>query len=920
VARELDLDRERRVHALLLEALALPPERRREHVVQAAGDDRDLAAEVLELLADDDGLEGYLETPAAVELGSADLEAEESEPAPAAELPSRIGPFTILERLGAGGMGEVFRARQEEPVRREVALKRVRTHLPAEALDRFLAEQQALARLSHTNVARLYDAGATADGRPYFAMELVQGRPVTDYCDDERLGVEERLRIFLGICAGVEHAHQKQVLHRDLKPSNVLVVEESGRPVPKVIDFGIAKSLADGGTGLTVETRIGGLVGTPAYMSPEALSSERAAGGLDTRSDVYSLGVLLYELLTGRTPFEHDEPSLVELISRIEEGRAETPSQRLRRLNEQESGEVAARRGIDPADLVRRVRNDLDWIVARAIAPERERRYGSVGELAADVERHLRDEPVEARPPSAAYRLTKLARRHRAAFAASVIALVGLLIGSVGLAVGLVEARREAEAARQALAEASEVSSFLIGLFDASRPGSERADQISAQDLLDRGVEELESRLADQPEARGRFLRAIADVYVQMGRYDQAAPMLDEAVELLGASLPADHPEVTKTIRSQAVLAYHRGEWKRAENLFRAGSQGLDPSEQPEDWALAVHNLGVTLYSQDRFAEAETELLRALEVRERYLPADHPHLARSYSALGAIYDAQGQTQRAADLFERALEHRERTLGPRHAHVALSLTNLAQAYRALGRWDEAEAALIRALEIQEAAIGPEHPDLAEPLTTLGLLLIARGELERAESPLRRALEVRRAALGETPLVGEQMRYLGGLYVGLGRLDDAEPLLRRGVELAEGSGASEATLETARMNLGLIALERGDAATAEAALERSLSFWEDTLGPDHRNLSWPQIGLARIRQARGDLAGAEPLYRRALELRERSYPEGHPWRREARERYAALLRLQGRDDEAERILASGQRPTSGEGAPPRSSRTT
>jgi non-specific serine/threonine protein kinase/serine/threonine-protein kinase len=909
VDRELDLDRERRLHALLLQALALPPERRRRHVVEAAGDDRDLAAEVLDLLAGEDGLEEFLETPAAVGLDVGAVSEDRPGPgaageaAPPGDLPARIGPFTILERLGSGGMGEVFRALQEEPVRREVALKRVRAHLPAEALDRFVVEQQALARLGHTHVARLYDAGTTADGQPYFAMELLQGRPVTTYCDEERLGVEERLEIFLGICAGVEHAHQKQVLHRDLKPSNVLVVEESGRPVPKVIDFGIAKSLGDPGTGLTFDTRLG-LVGTPAYMSPEALASGRVEGGLDTRSDVYSLGVLLFELLTGRTPYDEGDPGLVELISRIEEGREETPSNRLRRLTEEESGEVAAQRGISAGDLVRRVRDDLDWVVAKAMAPERERRYRSVGELAADVERHLRDEPVEARPPSAAYRLSKLARRHRAAFAASVVALAGLVVGTVGLVLGLVEARREAEAARQALAETSEVSSFLTGLFDASRPGSEPADQISAQDLLDRGAEELESRFAGQPAARGRFLRAIADVYVQMGRYDQAAPMLEEAVALLTAALPADHPDLAQAIRSQAVLAFHRGRWSDAEILFRAGSEGLDPAAQPEDWALAAHNVGVALYKQGRSEEAEAEFLRALEVRERSLPADHPHLARSLSALGAIYVERGDAERAVELYRRALEHLERTLGPRHAHVALALTNLAQAYRGLGRWDEAEAALDRAIEIQEATVGPEHPDLAQPLNTLGLLLVQRGELARAERALLRALEVRRAALGdESPWVAESMRNLGSLYLEMGRLDEAEPLLRRALEVRERAGLPEASLEHPRMDLGLIALERGDLVTAEAALAQSLRVWEEELGPDHRNLSWPLLGLARIRQLRGDLAGAEPLYRRALEIRERGYFEGHRWLREARERYAELLRLEGRHDEAERLLAGG-----------------
>jgi tetratricopeptide (TPR) repeat protein len=517
------------------------------------------------------------------------------------------------------------------------------------------------------------------------------------------------------------------------------------------------------------------------------------------------------------------------------------------------------------------------------------------------VERHLRDEPVEARPPSTLYRLGKLARRHRAAFAASVVALAGLVIGTVGLGLGLIEARREAEAARRALAEASEVSSFLIGLFDASRPGSEAADQISAQDLLDRGVVELASRFADQPAARGRFLRAIADVYVQMGRYEQAAPMLEEAVALLSTSLPADDSELARTVRSQAVLAYHRGDWLEAEALFRAGSEGLDPEREPEDWALAVHNIGVTLYAQERNAEAERELLRALEVRERSLPADHPHLARSFNALGAIYREQGDMERAVTLYRRALAHQERTLGPRHAHVALTLTNLGQAYRALGRWDEAEAALVRALEIQEATVGRDHPDLAEPLTTLGFLFNLRGDSERAERTLLRALEVRRVAAGdESGVAAEQMSLLGSLYVDLGRVDEAEPLLRRSLEILARSGEAESELETLRKNLGLIALERGQLDAAEVILERSLRVFEEALRPDHPRIAGTLVGLARVRQARGDLAGAEPLYRRAVDSCERAYAADDPTRIDTLARYVELLRLLGRNDEADRLL--------------------
>lgn len=898
---DLDLAFERRLNRLLVEALDLPEAQRRDHVIEAAGEDDDLVAEVLALLADQAELGSFLEAPAVVDLRYVEENppSEDGGDGTLPSVPARLGPYTVVERLGAGGMGEVFRARQEEPVRREVALKRLRAFLGAEARERFLVEQRTLARLSHSNVARFYDAGTDDDGHAYFAMELVDGLPITEYCDAHELSVAERLRAFLQVCAGVEHAHRHQILHRDLKPSNVLVVEESGRPVPKVIDFGIAKSLDRSGdparAGLTLET-VHGLLGTPAYMSPEALGyggdADSDAGAVDTRADIYSLGVILFELLTGRTPFDRGEPDLVSLLGRVETGAAETPSRCLRRLDEEESGAVAAWRGTTRPELLRTVGGDLDWIVSKAMAPERERRYGSVGELATDLERHLDDQPVEARPPSAGYRLAKLARRHRAAAVAAVVALVGLLLGVVGLGYGLLRARQEAAATRQALAESQEVSSFLVGLFDASRPGSKPPDEISAQDLLDRGAADLATRLTDQPAARGRFLRTIGDVYVQMGRYDEAEKILGEAETLLRATLPADDPHdpsLAAVERSRGVLAYHRGQWKKAEALLRTGTRGLDPAADPEDWALAVHNLGVVLLNEGRTEEAKTELRRALAVRERYLPPDHPHLARSYNALGAVALREGDAEKAAALFEKALALRKRALGPDHAYVALGLRQLALADQALGRLDDAEVALTESIAIQRRALEPGNPDLAGPLVTRGRLYRSLGEPRRAKADLKRALALRQSALGDdNELVGTTMRSLGIVEIDLGELDQAERHLRRSLEIADKAGASPADLELYRMYLGLIDLDRGHLAPAETALEQSLAVWERDRGPEDRNLSWPLLGLARIHHSRGELATAEHLARRALALREKAYPHDHVWVREAKDQLDQILR--------------------------------
>ena len=876
-----DLQFQRRAHHLLVEALEVAVETRRDWVVSRAGDDHALAAEVLALLVAEDDLGDFLDRPAVIDLrllpDAADTGQERESELP---LPASIGPYAIIERLGSGGMGEVYRARQEQPVRREVALKRIRANLPPDARERFGIEQGALARLGHSNVSRFFDAGTTEDGQPYFVMELVAGSPITSYCDDHRLSVIERLQLFLRVCAGVEHAHRQQILHRDLKPSNVLVVEESGKAIPKVIDFGIAKSLDRAEARLALETGTQ-ILGTPVYMSPEALDPQRIDGGIDTRTDVYSLGVLLYELLSGRVPFERGDSGLIALIARIGSGNTQTPSQRFSTLSRDEATETAERRGTEIADVVRQLRGDLDWIVGKAMAIERDDRYGSVGEFAADIRRYLSNMPVEARASGAGYRFRLFARRHRVGMITSGVALLGLVLGVAGLGYGLLKARSETAAAQQALGESRAISDFLIGLFDGSRPGSKPADQVSAADLLDRGADELGTALGDHPAARGRFLRAIGDVYVQIGHYDQAERIFAQAQTVLDATSPADDPQHRALLRSRGVLAYHRSQWKDAEALLREGTQGLDPNTDPETWALAVHDLGVTLYQQGRLDEAMVELQRAYEVRKRTLPPDHPHLVRSRNAIASIYLARGDAAMAAEMFEQSLAQRRATLGPNHAFVAMSLKNLALAHEKLGRWADAESELQQAVDIQQAALGPDNGELAGTLATLGKVLQDHGAFARAEAPMRRALEIRRAALGEdSPVTSGQMMSLGRVLIRLGRLDEAERLMRENLAIRRRLKAKESSLEFPIMYLGLIALERGHLDESEKTLGHSLELWERTLGPDDRSVSWPLLGLARIHLARGEMDEAEKLSKRALDIRMKAYAEGNVLIDEAR----------------------------------------
>jgi eukaryotic-like serine/threonine-protein kinase len=522
--------------------------------------------------------------------------------AAAADALGSIGPFRILGTLGQGGMGVVYRAEQIEPVRREVALKLIHARFttPAATL-RFAAERQAMARLAHPCIARIFEAGTTSEGFPYFAMELVPGQPLTAYADERRLPLEARVRLLIEVCRGVEHAHRRGILHRDLKPANILVAETEGQPAPKIIDFGVAKAIDQP---LTEQTLATGemMVGTPAYMSPEAFQAGEQGADLDTRTDVYALGVMLYELLAGLKPFELRGLSLTQIAYKALTEDVPRPSARLAAQDGPARARLAELRRELPASLARRLAGELDWIAVRATARERAERYGSAAELAEDLTRFLRQEPVLACPPSVRYRVGKLVRRHRMAVTAGALLAAALVLGIAGTSMGMLRAQR-AEARALAMAEradrealaAQHVSQFLAGLFERSDPfGTEdpaaaRGAQITVQELLARGVQRLETGLIDDHEIRAQLLNRLGLVYLGLGLHDEAERLLREGLEL----------------RRQ---------------LFGAADAQVAESE---------HALGWLLLSRGDAPGAEPLLRQALETRRRVLGSRHPDVART---------------------------------------------------------------------------------------------------------------------------------------------------------------------------------------------------------------------------------------------------------------------------------------------------
>jgi eukaryotic-like serine/threonine-protein kinase len=736
--------------------------------------------------------------------------------------PERVGPYRIVRVLGQGGMGIVYEAAESGAVRRQVALKVVRSAIGSEDIRaRFDAERQALALMDHPGIATVFAAGETPEGDPYFAMELVKGLAIDDFCDSRKLSTEARLELFISVCEAVQHAHQKGVIHRDLKPSNVLVTEQDGRPQPKIIDFGIAKALGLHLTEKAYVTQAGAPVGTAAYMSPE--QAESSGIDVDTRTDIYSLGVILYQLLVGRLPVEPSEIGIHAFFYKLASGDSQVPrpSTRYTGLGEYMAA-LAETRRTDPAQLRRELSGDLDWIVMKALEPNRARRYETAAAFAADIQRLLKHETVSARSPTTGYRLRKFIRRNRVPVAAASLAGLALLFGTAFAANGMIRARRAERVAADEAAAAKQVTNFMVDVFKVERIDQERADRITALELLDRGAKRSELILADQPVLQGRMMHTIGTAYAALGLYDAASAQLERALKARVRALGPDDPAVGETeaaigqarlsfgdmnaseqhyeralaIRERsagpsdtatasvlaglASLRWRQGKHAQAESLYKRAIAIDEAKLGPQSAAVArdLGGLGIVYWAQKRFADAEPLMKRSLSIREGVLGAGHPDLAGLMNNLGGLYWSQGRYNDALPLYERTRTIYERTLDPMHPYVAAILNNLGETYWKLGRYAEAEPLLKQALKIKEARLDKSDPGIAITLNALAGVLRDSKRTAEAETIYRRALDIRQRAFkpGNSDLAETAGDY-AKLLRETGRAAEADALTQR-----------------------------------------------------------------------------------------------------------------------------------------------
>ena len=780
----------------------------------------------------------------------------------------RIGHYKLLEQIGEGGCGVVYMAEQQEPVRRRVALKVIKLGMDTrQVVARFEAERQALALMDHPNIARVLDAGATDTGRPFFVMELVRGTKLSEFCDQKQLSARERLELFIPVCQAIQHAHQKGIIHRDLKPSNILVTIVDGKPVPKVIDFGIAKATNNQRlTDMTVFTAFEQFIGTPAYMSPE--QAELSGVDIDTRTDIYSLGVVLYELLTGKTPFDPEQllrAGMDEIRRTIREQEPPKPSTRLHALSQADLTTTAQARQTDAPKLIHQVCGDLDWIVMKCLEKERSRRYETVNGLAADIQRHLNNEPVVARPPSRLYEFQKTVRRHMFGFAAAAALIIVLMAGvlvSTWQAVRATHAEREQSRLRQEAVDSRRNESILRARAEADERKAETEAARSAQ--VAQFMTDMLKGVAPSV-ALGRDTTMLREIL------DNTAGRLDNL-----KTQPAVEADLRETL---GIVYFELGDFAKAEVLAREALRIRRElfGETNELVADSLSHVAAATLQLGKRAEGEMKLREALAIYETLFGREHPKVARTLYGLGRTLLEQGKHAEAEKVYREALAIFRNQSGEDQLAVADLLMQMVSALNGQGKREDAEAVGREALALSRKLVGEEHPSVATALLRLGAVLRSAGKLAEAEDLYRQGLAMRRRLLGdEHAFVTSAMDSLAGIIARQPHREaEAEVLFREVLAMRKKRlGNENRSVVNSLVKLASVLEKQGKLVEAEAVWREELAVERKLSGNRHEFVANSLVNLANVLNQARRPGDAEPLLREALAIRRERLGDDHP----------------------------------------------
>lgn len=915
---KLATNRWHQIDSLFEQVLEKRPEERQSFLKDTCGSDSELIDHLKKLLQLHEEAENILGdsvstfaaplVPGLLE-EIADITDEEEEPG------TRVGTYEILKKIGRGGMGSVYLAQKKDaPYDKEVALKLVRRGMDSDdILRRFHHEGQILSSLEHPNIARLYDGGIHSDGRPWFVMEYIQGVPIDEYCDKHELTVIQRLKLFRIVCEAVHYAHQGLIVHRDIKPANVLVTSDGN---VKLLDFGIAKLLEPKRLDLTGHhTQQGFKLLTPEYASPEQIHGKM----ITTASDIYSLGVLLFFLLTGQKPYRVKSGSILELEKMICETTPVRPSESVTDISNSIAKEKFQIK--DAKSLKRILKGDLDRIILMALRKESERRYRSALAFAEDIDNFLYGKPVQARSPSLGYRMNKFIQRNHWAVLAASIAIISVLAG-LGFSLWQADiARDERDIAQSEAAKAQATQDYLVSLFETADPAQTRGEEISAKEIVQRGIEQLEEDLVDQPEVHAEMLTVLGRVEMALGDFNLSAELLEESLQKKRELYGNDHIEVAATTAALGEVLRWDGEFEQAEDLLREALDihrrlikednaevavnidrlartlemrgNFEESEKLYREALGIrkrlfgensdavsanlNNLGWLLYQMGNLGEAELHLRRSLQIKNEIMESPHPAISSNLSNLAVVLRSKGEYQEAEKFALQALEQEIELYGEDHPRVTTALSNRSLILLDLARYQEAADQYRIIVENNRRQLGPDHLYVGFALSSLSLAMMEDGQSEETIPIIDEALTILQNSVGEEHRYFAMSLAIKGETVFYLNPSEAIPILQRSINiLTKAVGRKHPNVAKALTILGRSQFETGDYEAAESSYREALNIQRTALSPHHANTIWTLTNLGHLLTVQKRINEAESLLMEANQASIDILPDGH-WRR-------------------------------------------